>query len=260
MLKLFRNIIFPHLWLSPGILGVATGALVGMAGSYLGGKEDKEAASDNEQISEEAKLLTLGELGESWHDIEDWLNPYLVSGEKALGEFKDKMGFSPKSPVFNKFNFNYKNLDQNPAYQFVRDQGLKAVDRVQAKNRNLGSGNRMTAAMDYASGVASQEYENEFQRQFQSNEYNNQLRQQKYQNRTDQFDRKMDNRAYLATMGANQAGNLSNFRDNLAFSRSNAFANRSAEATANNLLASQGKKNFLDSVSNFGGMMAGGFL
>jgi hypothetical protein len=47
-----------------------------------------------------------------------------------------------------------------PGYQFARDQGLEAVLRNAAKSGSLASGNTNQNLIDYASGVASQNYNN----------------------------------------------------------------------------------------------------
>lgn len=55
-------------------------------------------------------------------------------------------------------------LEANPAYQFNLSQGLKAIDRSAAAKGNLLSGNTLAAAGQYASGLASNEYNNQVNR------------------------------------------------------------------------------------------------
>ncbi|MCJ2107848.1 hypothetical protein MKK70_21205 [Methylobacterium sp. E-041] len=47
-----------------------------------------------------------------------------------------------------------------PGYTFNMDQGLQALDRTRAVNGTLASGNADTDAMKFASGLASQDYNN----------------------------------------------------------------------------------------------------
>jgi len=48
----------------------------------------------------------------------------------------------------------------SPGYTFNMDQGLQALDRTRAVNGTLASGNADTDAMKFASGLASQDYNN----------------------------------------------------------------------------------------------------
>lgn len=48
----------------------------------------------------------------------------------------------------------------SPGYTFNLDQGLQALDRTRAVNGTLASGNADTDAMKFASGLASQDYNN----------------------------------------------------------------------------------------------------
>lgn len=48
----------------------------------------------------------------------------------------------------------------SPGYTFNMDQGLRALDRTRAVNGTLASGNADTDAMKFASGLASQDYNN----------------------------------------------------------------------------------------------------
>ena len=149
-------------------------------------------------------------------------------------------------------------MEDNPAYQFVREQGMQAVDRLAAKNRNLGSGNRMTAMADYTAVLASTEYGNEFQRQLQSSQYNNQLRQQGFENERGIWGTQLQGTGDIAGMGMTSATNHAGFRERLAASRGMAFGNRAAEVTAANMLPVQEKMDFINSAKKAAGMMAGG--
>jgi hypothetical protein len=240
--------------------GAVAGAAVSVGAGYLSSREDADAAHEARQLSRKAKKKTLAELETAEEDISGWLDPYLKTGEEALGSYKSAIGAAPETPVFDSFNFDYTKMEDNPAFQFVRDQGLQAVDRLAAKNRNLGSGNRMTAAADYASGVASTEYANEFSRQLQSTEYNNQLKQQGFQNQGFNWQTQLGAYGDLATTGANVATNRAGIRERLAANRSNAFSGFAAEQAAANLVETEGKKSFIDAAGSGIGMAAGKYF
>ena len=230
------------------------GSFVGnLTGGLLGQSDTEKAAKSAQGYSKQAKKDTLAEYDKAWGESYDWLKPYLDEGQTGLDLYREQMGMAPDQPVFDNFTFDVSKIEQNPAYQFVRDQGLQAIDRITAKNRQLGSGNRMTAIADYASGLASQEYGNEFNRQLQSNQVNNQYKQQGFQNASSLWDTNTQNANWLATLGANSANNLANLRTGYAQNRANVYGNFAAERTAADLLPAQEKGNFLNNLINTGG-------
>lgn len=225
------------------------GSFVGnLTGGLIGESDAEKAAKDANSISKAASKKTLSELDTSWGEVYDWLKPYLDEGSTALDLYKQTIGAAPDQPVFDNFNFDYTKMQDNPAYQFVRDQGLQAVDRIMAKNRMLGSGNRLAAITDYASGLASTEYANEWQRQMEENKQNNNLLQQGFSNASDIWSQNTQNYNWLATLGSNTATNLAQLRTGYAGARSDAYANRASERTAASLIPTTEKQNFLNNI------------
>jgi len=51
-------------------------------------------------------------------------------------------------------------LASNPAFKFMQDQGMEAVNRGAARSGMLGSGNRLAALQERGQGVASQQFFN----------------------------------------------------------------------------------------------------
>ncbi len=70
------------------------------------------------------------------------------------------------------FQFDPSQLETSPAYQFRLNQGLQAVNRAAGKSGNLTSGNRLLELNNYAQGLASEEYGNEFARQMEASREN----------------------------------------------------------------------------------------
>lgn len=237
--------------------GSGVSSVIDAGASYLGSRNVNDAAANAERISEESSRLTRWELGRANEDISDWLDPFINRGKEALYQYRYWTGKPPDAPVFDEFNFDYTKMEDNPAYQFVRDQGLRATDRIQAKNRNLGSGNRLTAAADYATGLASTEYENEFQRQLQAHNANQKTIGLNYEGQTDQYGRRMNNLGQLMTQGSNATTNRAGFEERFALDKSRAWQQLGSNKVAANLLETKGKNNFLDSLANLGGTLAG---
>lgn len=68
-------------------------------------------------------------------------------------------GFGSLSSIYNPSTFY-----QDPGYNFVQQQTQLALSRAGAASGQTGSGAQLEAAMNYASGLASQEFNNAFAR------------------------------------------------------------------------------------------------
>ncbi len=88
--------------------------------------------------------------------------------KRAIGNIEgyekkfNKMGLDQ----LEKFMQNPNYIQDRASYQFTRDQGLEAIARKASATGYRGSGNVQYDLVDYASGLASQEYGNEFDRLF----------------------------------------------------------------------------------------------
>jgi len=237
------------------------GSFVGnLTGGLIGTSDAEKAAKNAKQYSKQAKADILSEYNKEAQDIYSWLNPYLQAGTEALTAYKQVIGAPPDQPVFTPFNFDVSQIEKNPAYQFVRQQGLQAVDRMAAANRGLMSGNRITAAEKYASGLASTEYQNEFNRQLQAYTTNRDTTQLGYSNANTLWGNQIANQSYLTTLGANEANNLSSFRQNLATNRANAYSNSAAEMSAAGLIPAQEKASFINNLISAGSNAAAAYM
>jgi hypothetical protein len=238
-------------------MGFLSSVAGNLTGGILGTSDTEEAAKDAKRLSNQAAKKSETEFGDAWGDIEKYISPYIEAGTEALGQYKEALGVTPETPVFEDFDFDESKMAESPAYKFIMDQEMQATDRIQAKNRALTSGNRLTATQDRAAGVASQEYGNEWERQFKGNEYNNQLMAAKYgidyQNQRD-F---MGDTGNLISGGQNAATNLSSQRMQQANSMSNIWNRQAADVTAANLLPGQEKQNFIGGLMSMGGQALG---
>ena len=74
-------------------------------------------------------------------------------------------GGSLTAPINSTFSFNptMAQLEQTPGYQFTLDQGLKSTQNSYAAKGLASSGAAMKGAADYASGLASNTYQQQFQ-------------------------------------------------------------------------------------------------
>ena len=63
------------------------------------------------------------------------------------------------------FNFNVEEAMNSPELAFMRQQGEQQLDRLSAKNRQLGSGNRLYDVLNYNEGLVSTNLADQYNRQ-----------------------------------------------------------------------------------------------
>ena len=144
-------------------MGAILGAGVLSAGaSVYGSTQAADAQKSAAQQATQAQMAM-------FNATQGYLSPYRQAGQNALTQ---QLGMAQKG-----FNFNptMQQLQQTPGYQFNLNQGLQSVQNSAAA-RGLGtSGASMRGAADYASGLASNTYQQQFTnalQQYQTN-YNN---------------------------------------------------------------------------------------
>lgn len=81
------------------------------------------------------------------------------AGAKAYGDASGANGAAGLQTATD----NFKNSGQYGAYGFSLGQGLQALDRTHAAAGNLNSGNADADTMNYATGLAGQQYNNYLQ-------------------------------------------------------------------------------------------------
>lgn len=157
------------------IAGVAISAIVSAISGYMGAEAQKEAyeimakASDRERAmlesayneaygpgSYNSKMQELGlKAGQQYYDrVNDtaaW--DRYVEGEKAY-----------KGP--EEFSFTAEDLFSDPSYAFRRQQGIDAIDQSNAAQGLNLSSRAVKDVENFASDLASQEYQNAYARKF----------------------------------------------------------------------------------------------
>lgn len=86
------------------------------------------------------------------------LAPYVNWGVEGIDALKSRMG-----ELTSSFNPTMEQLEKTPGYQFALQQGLKSTQNSYAA-KGLGvSGAAIKGGADYATGLASQTYQQQFQ-------------------------------------------------------------------------------------------------
>ncbi|WP_131721572.1 hypothetical protein [Xanthomonas sp. NCPPB 1128] len=127
-----------------GWVAVGAAAVTAIGGAYSANQQ-KNAAKDAANASNAAQT-------QAWAANNANMQPYLTAGQNALTQIQQ----------LNAGNFD--SFKESPDYAWTRDQGIQALDRSAAASGSLYSGGHSADLMDYASGLASQNYGNFYNR------------------------------------------------------------------------------------------------
>lgn len=131
--------------------GVAAG--IGALGSIYSAKKQGDAAKDAAKASQNAANASIAEQRRQFDLARQDQAPWLNTGSSALNVLAGLYGLNGQDQSFDQFY-------GSPDYQFARDQGLQGLDRSAAARGGLYSGGHSADVLDYAEGLASQQYNN----------------------------------------------------------------------------------------------------
>lgn len=127
--------------------GIAAAAVVGAVAS--------DRASDKAaDASQSATNSSIGEQRAARQEYQANIAPYTQAGTGSLATLQ----------ALNRGDFS--SFEQSPDYAFTRDQGLAGLDRSLAARGGLNSGGADADRIRFASGLASQQYDNFYNRQY----------------------------------------------------------------------------------------------
>lgn len=132
-------------------------AIVAGAGitAWAGSEGSKKASEAQMGASRQGNVLTR----DMFNQIRGDLMPFVGGGTDAMGSLKDLMGLGGKTP-----DQIQAILEKLPGYQFVKQQGMNAVqNRFGAMGQAL-SGPGMRGIADYVTGLADSTYGNQVNR------------------------------------------------------------------------------------------------
>ncbi len=147
---------------------VATAIGVGVAGA-AGGVASSAIGSSAQQSSAQASIDAQQQM---FNRVQKNLAPYINAGGPAMGSLQLLTGTNPggnplMSPLTQPFTPTMQSLEQTPGYQFTLDQGLKATQNSYAAQGLGTSGAALKGAGQYATGLASNTYQQQFQNYLQ---------------------------------------------------------------------------------------------
>ncbi len=101
------------------------------------------------------------------------LQPYLNAGAQGTTSLAD--WFKPGGGGTTQFSYSGSDLENDPGYQFQRDQGTKATERLAAAHGGLLGGGTLKSLAQFGQGLASTSYDQAYKRAldtFQTNHNN----------------------------------------------------------------------------------------
>ena len=128
---------------------IGAGVITGGAAIYSSNKASKAANQATQAQVESADEATQANLEMYYQSRED-LAPWIEKGEWALGEAKDIIQNVPTEQDFA----------ESPSYNFLFDEGMRAVTRAASAGGRLDSGRTIREATRFGQGLASTGYSN----------------------------------------------------------------------------------------------------
>lgn len=135
------------------MLGAIIGGVLGLAGASMqsraasrAARSQRKAARDQIAYSEDTRDIIL-----------DRMDPFYKPGVAATNVLAYEYGLGERPE-------GYAGFQATPGYQFMQDEGAKAVSGMAAANGMLNSGRTMQALQDRRMGIANTEYSNHLAR------------------------------------------------------------------------------------------------
>lgn len=145
------------------MIGSLIGGGLSILGSLFGGNSARRAARRNEGFANQFMTEGMGHINRGQNAAEGYLQqagdlwkPFTQMGQQGAGLYADAMGLGGADGVQRAQDA----FQTGPGYQFSMDQGLQALERRAAAQGRLQSGQTGIDTMNYATGLANQEWGN----------------------------------------------------------------------------------------------------
>lgn len=213
---------------------------------------DRVSAATDKGVAEERRQFDL-----TRSDLLPFLQAATGSGG-ALDKFVAGLEQAPGAPELEAFEFDPNTVLDNPNFQFIRDQGNIAANRLSAKNRQLGSGNRLIEAQKFGQGLASNFIGEEFGRQLTTNNQTNNRLLQQHSLGLQAFNDRLNRLGGLIDTGRGTGGTLGTIGANTASNISNLFQRKGDAQAAAELAESAGIRSLINTGVTAAGFAFGG--
>lgn len=236
------SITAPTAILGAGALSAGGGLVSGMLGS--------NAAQNAAQIQSNAAMMAAQLQFKEFGDIRRELAPFMQFGREALGPLGNMLGFggreggwreSPLLAPLPAWHPTMSFLEKTPGYKFALTQGLQATQNAYAAQGLGQSGSALKGAAQYAQGLASTTYEQQFQNYLAQNA-------QTLQQRGQVFGMLQN----VLGGGQNAAAQLGGFQQNMASNVGNLLTSSAAAQAAGVVGSTNAITNALGGITGAG--------
>ncbi len=159
--------------------GSIAGAAISSHGANEAAKTQANAATSAEQLQAEEQDKALAFEKQQWETNQANLAPWLSAGRSSLTNLEALLGIGGNrgTPGYGSLAAPFvpptlQDAENEPGYQFARDQGEQAMENSAAAKGNLISGNTQEALDKWASQFAESNYTNVYDRAFNTFETN----------------------------------------------------------------------------------------
>ncbi len=164
----------PSISVPAAIIGAgAISAGTGLVSGVLGSNASKQAADTQAQAADEAAQVQMN----MFNTTQANLQPYMQAGQGALAALQGGIGTGAATAggpgygsLIAPFQPTMQQLAQTPGYQFTLQQGLQAAQNGFAAQGLGSSGSAIKGAANYAEGLASTTYQQQFQNYLTQNQ------------------------------------------------------------------------------------------
>ena len=185
--------------ISGGVIDSISGGIDQFTG-HAGAQAARKAAREQQMGLERGLGVAQQQYQQGYNDLAGYRGAGQAGTQGLLAGLADPNSYFGYQ--FQGFDPSSINIQDDPGYQFRLQQGLGAAQNSQAARGLSQSGGALKELQDYASGMASQEYNNAYNRNYQTWQGNQAGRLGQSQLRAGQ----LSNLANLG-MGATQQGN-----------------------------------------------------
>ena len=198
-----------------------------MANLFDYGLEGARWWYNNEKIDDAEDYMSEG-FQQGREDVQKYADPYFNNGLEHMGQYND-MG---------EFGFSYDNYLNSENYDWLRDEGMRGVNRTAAASHALGSGNTLDALVNRNQNYAQAQYGQEHGRQLAEYDTNKQYHQFPMQQGLEagkfagQFlsDMAIGEGATMADLQQSRAANLNQSLNNLSSAGDDSLGNTVTDA------------------------------
>lgn len=150
------------------------GAVIGGVGAVASAGASMYGASKAADAQRDAAMQGNALLAGQYQQNSANLAPWMQGGARSFDTINQLTGNfaggNPlTAPLTSPFNPTMEQLAKTPGYQFTLDQGLKSTQNSYASKGLASSGAAMKGAADYAGGLASNTYQQQFQNYWNQN-------------------------------------------------------------------------------------------